>query len=107
MIVSYTNEDSTGTAVTDGHEDDALGALRYIMDAADGEPLFVLRGRDVLTVPVIKAYIDQCREHGARSQAERAWGHMHRFADWQRDNAKLTHMPDPIPDDTRHRESRA
>lgn len=111
--------------VTDGHVEDAAGALRYIMDAAPDEPLFVIRGRDALAVPVLQEYVNQCHKHGLTDlwrdesgrwidgQARRANEHMDRFQKWQRDNAKLTHLPDPITEDAqtddgpRHRESRA
>lgn len=114
-IIKYTAEfgEETGMCVTVGHTGDAEGALRYVIDAADGEPLFVIRGRDVLAVPVIRQYVKEATEHGAYNQAMRANRHLSRFLDWQSANAKLTHMPDPLPDSyessegPRHRESRA
>jgi hypothetical protein len=80
-----------------GHLYDALGALRYITDAEDGEPLFVIRGRDALAVLVLQAYIQECHDHELNGQAMRAREHLNRFIEWQAENAKKTHLPDPLP----------
>lgn len=79
------------------HEGDAAGAIRFLVHAHEGEPLVVIRGRDVLAVPTLLAYIDQCNDHGAMGQGQRMADHVNRFVDWQTANAKLTHMPDPLP----------
>lgn len=94
----YTNGNGDTCSVdTIGHLDDAMGALRYIMDALPDEPLFVIRGRDALARPVLMAYLHQCHEHGLIAQEYRADKHVERFRDWQTENAKLTHLPDPPP----------
>lgn len=94
----YTNGNGDTCSVdTVGHLDDAMGALRYIMDALPDEPLFVIRGRDVLALPVLSAYVQECNEHGIYEQAYRAGKHLERFREWQGGNAKLTHLPDPLP----------
>lgn len=95
--VEIHRDGDTSHAYTEGHREDALGALRYIVDAFPGEPLFVIRGRDVLAIPVLQAYINECHEHGNTGQAYHAGDHFARFVNWQRENAKLTHMPDPSP----------
>lgn len=97
--VGYTNVfgDSSGHIPTDGDLRDASGALRYIMEAEEGEPLFVIRGRDALAVPTLQAYVDACDNHKLFGQADRATEHLRRFIEWQGENAKLTHLPDPLP----------
>lgn len=80
-----------------GHLGDALGALRYIQEAEEGEPIFVIRGRDALAIPVLQAYVDECDNHKLFGQAGRAAEHLRRFIEWQMDNAKKTHLPDPLP----------
>lgn len=104
------NEDGTVGIVTAGHKGDMQGALRYILAAHGGEPLFVIRGRDALAVPVLASYVEECGRHGligycyhpgtgqwVPGQSSRADTHRARFAAWQRDNTKLTRLPDPLP----------
>lgn len=100
--VSYTNAHGDGAyhIPTNGHLDDMSGALRYIMDAEEGEPVFVIRGRDALAVPVLKAYMDECVAHQLSGQSERAYRHYWRFIEWQKENAKKTHLPDPLPSES-------
>lgn len=83
---------------SDAHWDDVETALRYIATAESGEPLFVIRGRDALAVPALAHYYGECNRHGLRSQASRVDDHLGRFHRWQAENAKLTHLPDPIPE---------
>ena len=77
--------------------DDAMGAVRYVEYAHDGAPLLVLRAPDAHTVPTIREYLELCGQFSLRGQRDRALGHMTRFVDWQEANAKLTHLPDPLP----------
>lgn len=85
-------------AHSSAHAEDAQGAIRYILDAHPGEPLFVIRGRDALAVPVLRrGYMEECRTHSLHDQEQRALRHLVRFIQWQAEFAKLTHLPDPIP----------
>ncbi len=68
---------------------------RFVESAYEGEPLFVIRGRDALAIPVLAAYVRQCEEHQLYGQGYRVGMHVSRFRDWQARNAKLTHLPDP------------
>lgn len=86
-----------GMTGTIGNHIDTHGALRYVVTAYKDEPLVVLRGRDALVVPVLTSYIKQCDEHGLEGQSNRMYRHLVRFQEWQRDYAKLTHLPDPLP----------
>lgn len=84
-------------AETVGHGDDATNALRYVVSAEKDEPLFVIRGRDALAYPILAAYAEQCSEHGLWGMQQQVSDHAARFREWQRDNAKLTNLPDPYP----------
>lgn len=82
--------------VTDGHEVDARNAVRYVTAAYPGEPLFVIRGRDALAVPVLDAYAAECVAHGLNAHngmAEQVYNHRARFVDWQQDGP--VKLPDP------------
>lgn len=80
-----------------GHEGDRESALRFINSAHKDEPLFVIWGRDALAVPVLRAYMEECKQHELWGQELRVGDHLVRFRDWQRLNAKRTHLPDPLP----------
>lgn len=84
---------------TAANESDVGSARRFILAAYDGEPLFVIRGRDALAIPVLNAYRDECVRHELWGQNARVADHFARFREWQRRNAKLTHLPDPPPDE--------
>lgn len=79
------------------HEGDRETTMRFINSAHEGEPLFVIRGRDALAIPVLRAYLEECKRHELWGQELRADEHLTRFRDWQAQNAKLTHLPDPLP----------
>lgn len=58
MYQRYTNAAGyTSTVYTDGDSDRTLIALRYIADAYPGEPLFAVRGRDLLAIPSASHYL--------------------------------------------------
>lgn len=82
--VNYTGAgpESHGVAHTEGHEGDAVNAIRYVVDAYPGEPLFVLRGRDIRAERVIRYYA-----HGYAGDPEmfrQAHAHADRFMDFAR-----------------------
>lgn len=78
-----------------GHEADAASAIRYIADAYDGEPLFVIRGRDALAFAVLTAYEGECARHGLHNMAQQVADHRRRFREWQAAHTPFTKLPDP------------
>jgi hypothetical protein len=59
----------------------------------DNEPLFILRGRDVFTVPVLQHYWDLCAEHGAtKEHLADITKHAQQISDWQMEHG--TKIPD-------------
>lgn len=82
---------------TAAHSDDAANALRYVGAAFLDEPLFVIRGRDALAVPVLGAYLEECNRHRLYAMARQVDAHAGRFIAWQGAEAKLTRLPDPWP----------
>lgn len=97
--VSYYNDRLMGgaCATTTGHKQDAISALRYVVNAAVDEPLFVIRGRNAIAVPVIAEYVKQSMAHGALDMADQSSEHLDRFVKWQTEHAKETHIADPYP----------
>lgn len=56
-MIRYSNSNhEISTANTNGDQARMMTALRYIAEAYSGEPLFVVRGRDMLAVPTATAY---------------------------------------------------
>lgn len=85
--------------LTRGHEADAFNAIRYVRDAHEGEPLFVIRGRDMLAIPAITYYshltrVENPHNAGMIPQIDR---HRDRFQDWQRGNPQALKHADPFP----------
>jgi len=92
-IVTYRD-----TAVpTDGHGGDTRNALRYIIDAHSDEPLFVIRGRDLLAVPVIAQYSAIAEEHMLYGMVDQANHHRQRFGQWRDNHPQLLKLPNPYP----------
>lgn len=79
------------------HSGDATNALRYIVDAYNEEPLFVVRGRDVFAIPTMHSYLRAMDEHGLNHMAAQAARHLSRVRGWQNDNARLLKIPDAYP----------
>lgn len=80
-----------------GHTGDAHSAIRYVRNAYRAEPLFVIRGRDALAIPVLAAYEDECARHGLYDMSSQVAKHAERFREWQRGWSELTKLPDPHP----------
>lgn len=57
------------------------------------EPLFTIRGQDVLAVPAIAGYRDLCVAMGLMDQAAKVETSLQRFKDWQLENSKHTCLP--------------
>lgn len=97
--VTYTPPNGQRTAIlkVPGHTGDAHSAIRYVRNAYQGEPLFVIRGRDALAIPVLGAYEDECSRHGLYDMAAQVSCHAERFRKWQAGWTKLTGLPDPHP----------
>lgn len=93
MEVSYGN--GTYFAYTDGHGDDATNALRYVVDAYPGEPLFVLRGRDRRAEAVVRYYALLYGDDPAMS--EQVLTHVGRFAEFARGNPDQMKFADAYP----------
>lgn len=83
---------------TVGHPGDALNALRYIMDAYEGEPLFVIRGRDRLAIPAIENYGHlTARPEIGPGMTEQVFRHRRRFFTFEHGNGERMKWPEPFP----------
>lgn len=82
---------------TVGHLGDALNALRYIMDAYEGEPLFVIRGRDRLAIPAIENYGRLTARLEGPAMTNQVIHHCSRFRTFERMNGERMKWPDPFP----------
>ncbi len=95
LSVSYTDDGiHSAHAQTQGDQNDAETALRYVVTALPGEPLFVIRGRDAIATPVLAEYGRRYAEMDAFYQSDRAFADRERFAAWQTHNAKQTRLAD-------------
>lgn len=82
---------------TPAHEGDARNTLRYLSAAYDDEPLFVIRGRDLFSVPVINAYANLAFKCGLPAMGEQVSRHLSRFEAWRALYPSLVKIPDPFP----------
>lgn len=57
-------------------------------------PVFVIKGKDALAVPTLKAYFDECVDHGLMSQAAEVERAIDEVSRWQRSNIDKTKLPD-------------
>lgn len=73
-----------------------LGAVERFLEQAppDDEPTFVLRGQDVLALPVVRFYARECEEHGLADQATQAWLAHDDMLDFQRQHRDRVKLPD-------------
>lgn len=94
MKISYNDVAAVYTAA---NPRDAESALRYLVNAHPDEPLFVIRGRDALALPVLTAYAEECGQHHLTDMQVQVWAHIDRFVAWQRDACVYTKLPDPYP----------
>lgn len=61
--------------------------------ARDGEPCFVIRGRDALAPGAIDSYADHANTNDLRNIGERVEGVAYRVQNWQRENHGFVHNP--------------
>jgi hypothetical protein len=60
----------------------------------DGEPVFVVRAQDVLSIPAIVQYAALAKAIGQDELCRQVQAAALEFADWQRDNPGMTKVPD-------------
>lgn len=64
------------------------------------EPTFTVKAKDVLAVPTIRAYHNECVEHGRMGQAEEVYKALQEMIEWQEDHAVKfpdhKHLPHPL-----------
>lgn len=96
MINRYTANGYTSTAFTKGDPTRTLTALRYIATAYLGEPLFVVRGRDLLAVPAAAAYLNLAyvRSDVAMNVMTAVESDIAAIKRWQGANPTLLKLPD-------------
>lgn len=97
MFHRFTTQDGTvSTVYTAGDPDRTQIAVRYVVDAYPGEPLFCIRGRDHLAVPAAIEYEDLARRsiHVSRPVIEAVQADIHALMTWQRANPGLMKYPD-------------
>lgn len=60
------------------------------------EPIFVLRGKDILSASIIAQYRTQFQKHGPENSAfvEQVTGRLEQFQNWQSDNIGKVKYPD-------------
>lgn len=61
---------------------------------SDPMPVFVIRAKDALAVPVLRTYIQECQEHGLAEQAMAVHAAVDEIRAWQQRNIDLTKLPD-------------
>lgn len=59
----------------------------------DGEPVFLIRAQDSLSVKAIQDYLDTARRHGAKNTG-RSTEKLERFVKWQKENPNKVKLPD-------------
>ena len=72
-------------------------AARMVDEAGfEGEPVFVIRAKDLLSVPVITEYIDMMRRFGSADPVfeEDMRNIRAEFIAWQKDNPERVRYPD-------------
>lgn len=94
MKIGY-GPDLYNRAETHGHADDTLNALRYIVDAYPGEPLFVIRGRDRRADTVVRYYALLYTDDPA--MREQALAHALRFREYSQNNPDQMKFADAYP----------
>jgi hypothetical protein len=57
-------------------------------------PVFVIKAKDALAVPAMRAYLEQCEEHGLSSQAYQVKLAIQEVLRWQGNNIDATKLPD-------------
>lgn len=82
---------------TPAHEGDARNTLRYLSAAYDDEPLFVIRGRDLFSVPAVAHYSEMMYTSGLHVMGAQVGRHLSRFAAWRELHPSLVKIPDPFP----------
>lgn len=93
IFVKYGNAE----APTVGHQGDMTAALRYVVDAHPEEPLFILRGRDILAPSVISTYESMADLLVSQEMANQVNLHLERFTVWQAKYPAFKKYPDPYP----------
>lgn len=57
-------------------------------------PVFVIKAKDALAVPTLRAYERECLDHGLVEQAHEVWRATEEISQWQRANIDATKLPD-------------
>ena len=60
----------------------------------DPMPVFVIKARDALAVPTLRAYVQECQEHGLTEQALQVREAINEIREWQQRNIDQTKLPD-------------
>lgn len=107
MFLRYTSAAGVQSDITTDADGDSAGrALRYLVDAHHREPLIVLRGRDLLILPMIREYghLTQNTLRGGEDRGpvlECVKRDFDKAAAWQAANGRLLKYADrPVPKGT-------
>lgn len=57
-------------------------------------PTFTIKAQDALAVPTLRAYYNECLEHGLHDQADEVAIAIEEMRAWQRDHVGATKLPD-------------
>jgi hypothetical protein len=68
-----------------------FGSLR---DDVDPMPVFVLRGRDGMTIKTLECYREYCADEGLDDQADQVHEAINEITEWQQRNPGLVKLPD-------------
>lgn len=60
----------------------------------DPMPVFTIKAKDALAVPVLRAYHKECLDHGLDRQAAQVGKAIAEIIVWQRRNSDVTKLPD-------------
>jgi len=60
----------------------------------DPMPVFTIKAKDALAVPVLTAYIEECNAHGLDEQAREVMVARTEISLWQRTHIEQTKLPD-------------
>jgi hypothetical protein len=80
------------------HKTDEYGKIKEILDIPIDEPIFILRGQDILAVRTVEGYIDNAREY-TKDGITVGWMQnmefvREEFMDWARSNMDKLKVPD-------------